>query len=84
MIQTISTILALIIAVTALIFTLVIGYKIFLANRKKKVKVKKLPKKELKQQEQMVAAEKVKNNEPDIKLFASETTKVTGFELDDD
>lgn len=87
MLQTIATIFALVIGLAALIFTLTIFYKIFLANRPKKEKVAKVSKKQAKQQAK--EAEEAKDyfkddSEPEIKLFATENRKVTGFELDDE
>lgn len=88
MIQTIATIVALVIGLAALVFTLTIFYKIFLANRPKKEKAVKVSKKQAKQQAKEEASrpdESFKEeSEPEIKLFATENRKVTGFELDDD
>lgn len=78
--QMIAYFIALVIAATALIFSAVIMYKIFLKNRSKKEKPVKVTKKE----KQQTVQEEQKTAEPEIKLYATETTKITGFELDDD
>lgn len=80
MIQTIATVLALVIGLAALIFTSIVMYKIFGGKKPKKVKEPKLTKKQKMQQQ----VEEQKTVEPEIKLFSAEKSKVTGFELDDD
>lgn len=87
MLQTIATIIALVIGLVAFIFTAVIFYKIFLSNRPKKEKKVKASRKETKLQSKKKTESQdsiASDNEPEIKLFAPEKSKVTGFELDDD
>ena len=72
--------LALVIGAAALIFAAVVMYKIFGGKKSKKVKPVKISKKE----QQEIVKEDEKTAEPEIKLFATETSKVTGFELDDE
>lgn len=87
MLQTIATIIALVIALVAFIFTATIFYKIFLANRPKKEKKVKVNRKEAKLQAKQKASsqsDEISDAETEIKLFAPEKSKVTGFELDDD
>lgn len=87
MFQTIATIIALVIGLAAFIFTATVFYKIFLANRPKKEKKVKVSRKEAKLQAKQKAESKtdeISDSEPEIKLFAAEKSKVTGFELEDD
>lgn len=77
MIQTIATMIAMLIAVAALIFTAVVMFKIFGKKKEKQPKQPKMTSKQKKMEAQKTSVE------PEITLSAKES-KVTGFELDDD